>query len=290
MVAPDLAESASSSSFLSKRHTVIEPAAGWQGVGFREIWQFRELVRALAGRDIKLRYKQTVLGFAWCVLQPFLQMVVFSVLLAGVGGVTGDKGIPYPIFTYSGLLVWQYFADGLTRSSTSLVVNNVLVSKVYFPRLTAPISGVISPLLDFAIGSVVLIGIMFYYHFPLTMAFVTVPLFLGLAVLAASSFGIWMAAVNVRYRDVGYAMPFVVQTWMFLSPVVYSAKKVTGTGRILYSLNPMAGVVGGFRHAVLGRGTVDWGMVGIGTAVSVVVLLGGVFYFRRVERTFADSI
>jgi len=287
---PDLAEPASSSGVLSTRHTVIEPPSGWQGLGFGEIWQYRELLRALAGRDVKLRYKQTVLGFAWCVLQPFLYMVVFSALLAGVGGVTGENGIPYPIFTYSGLLIWLYFADALTRSSTSLVTNNVLVSKVYFPRLTAPLSGVVSPMLDFVIGSVMLVGIMIYYSFPLTSAFLLVPLFLVLAVLAAAAFGIWLSAINVRYRDVGYAMPFVVQIWMFVSPVVYSASKVHGKARYFYSLNPMAGVVSGFRYAVLGSGTLDWVMVGIGTAVSVAVLTGGLLYFRRVERTFADAI
>jgi lipopolysaccharide transport system permease protein len=217
-------------------------------------------------------------------------MVVFSALLAGVGGVTGEQGIPYPIFSYSGLLIWLYFADALTRSSTSLVTNNVLVSKVYFPRLTAPLSGVISPMLDFAIGSVLLVGIMIYYSFPLTTAFFLVPLFLVLAVLAASAFGIWLSAINVRYRDVGYAMPFVVQIWMFVSPVVYSASKVQGKAKFFYSLNPMAGVVEGFRYAVLGRGTLDWSMVLIGTAVSLAVLTGGMLYFRRVERTFADAI
>ena len=237
MAVPDLAEPASSSGLLSTRHTVIEPPSGWQGIGLREIWQYRELLRALAGRDIKLRYKQTVLGFAWCVLQPFLYMVVFSALLAGVGGVTGEQGIPYPIFSYSGLLIWLYFADALSRSSTSLVTNNVLVSKVYFPRLTAPLSGVISPMLDFVIGSVLLVGIMIYYSFPLTTAFLLVPLFLFLAVLAASAFGIWLSAINVRYRDVGYAMPFVVQIWMFVSPVVYSASKVQGKAKFFYSLN-----------------------------------------------------
>ena len=193
-------------------------------------------------------------------------MVVFSALLAGVGGVTGESGIPYPIFSYSGLLIWVYFADALTRSSTSLVTNNVLVSKVYFPRLTAPLSGVISPMLDFVIGSVLLVGIVTYYSFPLTWAFLLVPLFLLLAVLGRA-FGIWLPAINVRYRYVGYAMPFLVQIWMSVSPVVYSASKVQGKARFFDSLNPMAGVVSGFRYAVLGRGTLDWTIIAIGTVV-----------------------
>lgn len=270
--------------------TIIEPARGWQGLGIAELWRFRELLRSLVERDIKVRYKQTVLGFLWAVLQPFLFMVVFSVLLSGVGGVKGDPGVPYPVFSYGGLLIWSYFADAITRSSGSLVTNNVLVSKVYFPRLTAPMSGVLSPLLDFTIGLVMLVGIMWWYGYGLTLSVLLLPLCLVLAVVAATAFGVWFAALNVKYRDISYAMGFVVQVWMFVSPVVYSAKSITGAKRVLYSLNPMGGIVLGFRRGIVGHGPFDWGMLGVGTAVSVVVLLSGVLYFRRVERTFADSI
>lgn len=273
------------------RHRVlIEPARGWQGVGLGELWRYRELLRALAVRDVKVRYKQTVLGFLWAVLQPFLFMVVFTVLLHNVGGVQGDPGVPYPVFTYGGLLIWNYFSDGVSRAAASLVTNNVLVSKVYFPRLTAPLSGVLSPLLDFGVGLVVLVGLMVHYDYGVSSSLALLPLCLLLAVVAASGFGIWFSALNVKYRDVSYAMSFVVQIWMFLSPVVYTSKSVQGTWRLIYSLNPMGGIVLGFRRGIVGHGPFEWSMLGVGTLVSVVVLLSGVVYFRRVERTFADSI
>lgn len=270
--------------------TIIEPTRRWQGFGFAELWRYRELLTALVVRDIRLRYKQTVLGFLWAAIQPFLYMVVFTILLHNVGGVEGDPGVPYPVFTYGGLLVWNYFADSLNRSASSLVSNKVLVSKVYFPRLTAPLSGVVSPLLDFVVGFIVLLGIMWHYNYGIGVHALLLPLCLVLAILAATAFGVWFAAINVKYRDVAYAMSFIVQIWMFVSPVVYSAQSLTGTRKFLYALNPMGGVVLGFRRGVVGHGPFGWDVLGIGTAVSVVVFFTGLLYFRRVERTFADAI
>lgn len=270
--------------------TVIEPSRGWQLFGLREVWQFRELLHVLTMRDVKIRYKQTLLGMGWAVLQPFFAMVVFSITLNGVAGVQSEPGVPYPIFAYSGLLIWLYFSDAVTRASKSLVANNILVSKVYFPRLIAPLSGVAAPVVDFAIALAILVALMVWYGIAFSWTLLLVPLFLLAAVLCATAFGVWLAALNVEYRDIGYVVPLVVQLWMFLTPVVYAASDANGTMRVIYSLNPMAGIVTGFRWSVLHSGRVDWSVFVPSMTVMAVVLTGGVLYFRRLERTFADSI
>lgn len=270
--------------------TVIEPSDGWQFLGLKELWQFRELLRALTLRDVKIRYKQTILGMGWAVLQPFFAMVVFTVALNGAAGVQPEPGIPYPIYTYSGLVIWLYFSDAITRASKSLATNNMLVSKVYFPRLIAPLSGVAAPVLDFGIAMAILFVLMVWYGIGFSWTLLLTPLLLLAAVICATAFGVWLAALNVEYRDIGYAVPLAVQLWMFLTPVVYSLTNVEGALRIVYSLNPMAGIVIAFRWSVLHRGHVDWGMFVPSMAVLALVLVGGVMYFRRLERTFADSI
>ena len=270
--------------------TVIEPARGWQLKGLREIWHFRELLRMLTMRDVKIRYKQTVLGMGWAILQPFFAMVVFSVVLNGAAGVESEPGVPYPVYVYSGLVIWLYFSEAISRASRSLVTNNMLVSKVYFPRLIAPLSGVAAPAIDFAIAMVILLGLMARYSVGITWSILLAGPLLLAAMLCAAAFGIWLAALNVEYRDIGYAVPLAVQLWMFLTPVVYAVDEVDGALRVIYALNPMAGIVSAFRAAVLDRGTVEWDIFTISMVVLVVVLVTGVLYFRRVERTFADAI
>lgn len=270
--------------------TVIEPSKGWQFIGFRELWQYRELARSLTMRDIKVRYKQTVLGLGWAILQPVFAMVVFSIALNRAAGVQSEPGIPYPVYTYAGLVIWLYFADALNRASASLVTNNMLVSKVYFPRLIAPLSGVASPVIDFVIAMVVLLLLMAGYNMAISWTLLLTPLLLLAGVLCAAAFGVWLAALNVEYRDVGYAVPLFVQLWLFLTPVAYSVDNVHGILRLVYSLNPMAGIVIAFRWAVLHRGRADWSVFASSMGVLVVVLVTGLLYFRRVERNFADSI
>lgn len=270
--------------------TVVEPPTGWQNIGFSEIWRHRELLVALTMRDVRVRYKQTALGLAWAVLQPFVAMVVFSVVLNGAAGVQSEPGVPYPIFAYSGLVVWFYFADALNRASRSLVTNNLLVSKVYFPRLIAPISGVVAPLLDFAMAFVILIGLMLFYRVGLSWTLLITPLILLAAVLCAAAFGVWLAALNVEYRDIGYAIPLLLQLWLFLTPVVYPASSVHGVLHVVFALNPMASIVVAFRWAMLGHGSVDLALLVPSLLVLAIVLVAGLLYFRRVERTFADAL
>ena len=255
-----------------------------------ELWQFRELLGMLTMRDVKIRYKQTALGMGWAIIQPFFAMVVFSVVLNQNAGVSSAPGVPYPVYVFSGLVVWYYFAESISRASRSLVTNNMLVSKVYFPRLIAPLSGVAAPIIDFFISMAILIGLMLYYGVELSWSIVWVfPLLLA-SMLCAAAFGIWLAALNVEYRDIGYAIPLVVQLWMFLTPVVYAVSDIHGALLVIYSLNPMAGIITAFRVAVLQSGTVDWGVFGSSMIVLLIVLVTGIWYFRRVERTFADAI
>lgn len=290
MTAADLTEVAPQQRSHELHRVVIEPHHGWRGIGLRELWRFRELVRALAGRDIKIRYKQTLLGFLWAVLQPFMLMVVFTFMLHGVGNVAGDPGLPYPIFSFSGLVLWQYFSDSVSRSAISLVSNNVLVSKVYFPRLAAPLSGIVAPMLDFVIAFVMLLGMMLWYGIAPTHLMPWAILFLLMTAITAMAFGVWLAALNVEFRDVGYAIPLLMQLWMFAGPVAFSASNVSGVRKWVFALNPMGGILLGFRRAMLGKGPFEWWMVGVGFSISVVMLVTGLLYFNRVERTFADAI
>ena len=272
---------------------VIEPTGGFASLQLRALWEYRELLLFLVWRDLKVRYKQTALGVAWVVLQPLVSMVVFSVLFGGLLGVpSGD--VPYPIFVYAGLLPWQYFAGSLTRSSTSLVGSAHIITKVYFPRLVIPISGVISGLVDLGIAFLILLGMMVLYSVMPTPAVIWLPFFLLLAMLTALAFGLWLSALNVRYRDVNYLVPFLVQIWMYLTPVIYASTLIPEEFRWLLALNPMTGVVEGFRWALLGEYLADaqapGPLLAASVAITLLVLASGLVFFRRTERTFADIV
>lgn len=267
----------------------IVPRTGWVALQLGDVWEFRDLLWVLTSRDVRIRYKQTLLGAGWAILQPFFAMIVFSVFLGRVAGVSSE-GFPYPIFAYSGLLIWLYFAEAIKRAGESLVGNSVLVSRVYFPRLIAPLSGVLSPLVDLAVAYLLLIALMFWYSVPIGWTMLLLPVFTLAGVLTAAAFGIWLAALNVEYRDIRHAIPLLVQLWLFMTPVVYPAGLIGPRLRLLYALNPMAGVVQGFRWCILQRGAGVGGMFVVSLAVIALVLTSGLFYFQRVEKRFADAI
>jgi lipopolysaccharide transport system permease protein len=268
---------------------VIRPKKGWISLGLADLWRYRELAFFLTWRDISVRYKQTVLGAAWALLQPFFTMIIFSVVF-GMFGKLPSEGLPYPIFTYTALLPWQLFAYSLTESGNSLVANQNLITKVYFPRVVIPISATLGGLLDFAIAFVLLMGMMMFYGVRPTSAVWTLPLFLLLALITALGAGLWLSALNVEYRDVRYTIPFLTQFWMYASPVAYSSTLIPERWRALYGLNPMAGVVEGFRWALLGTGKAPGPLLAVSVAVSILLLVTGLMYFRRMERTFADKV
>ncbi len=267
----------------------IEPSRGWTALKIKELWTYRELLYFLIWRDIKLRYKQTELGVAWAIIQPFLTMIIFSLFFGRLAKIPSD-GIPYPVFAFTALLPWTFFANGLTQSSNSLVGNSNLITKVYFPRLIIPISGVLSGAIDFAIAFVVLIGMLFYYKMHITAAILWLPLFLILALTVALGVGLWFSALNVKYRDVRFVVPFIVQVWMFATPIAYSSTLIPEHWRAIYGLNPMVGVVEGFRWMLLGARTQPTPMIAVSTAVALAILISGAYYFRRVEKTFADIV
>jgi len=266
----------------------IEPQRGWVSPELADLWRYRELLLLLTWRDIKVRYAQTVLGAAWAIIQPLLTMVIFSIIFGQLAKLPSD-GIPYPIFTYTALLPWQLFAFSLTNSSNSLVGSQSLISKVYFPRLIIPIASVLPALVDFAVSFLVLIGMMFYYHIPLTTRILVLPLFLLLAVATALAVGLWLSALNVEYRDIRYVVPFLTLFWQYATPVAYSSSLIPEKWRLLYGLNPMTGVVEGFRWALLGSGRVD-GMIWVSVGIIFLILISGLAYFKRMEATFADVI
>ena len=273
----------------SEAHLSIEPPRGWAALELRELWLYRELLFFLAWRDIKLRYKQTALGAAWAILQPLLTMVIFSVIFGQLAKLPSD-GIPYPIFTYAALLPWQLFSFALTNSSNSLINSQNLISKVYFPRLIIPLASTLAGLMDFAIAFLVLLGLMAYYHITPTMAILYLPLFLILALLSALAVGVWLSALSVEYRDVRYIVPFLTQFWMYATPIAYASSLIPENWRLLYGVNPMTGVVEGFRWALLGIQTSGGSMILVSAAVVVVMFISGLYYFRRMENNFADVI
>ncbi len=265
----------------------IEPSSGWVSLRLGELWEYRELLYFLVWRDIKVRYKQTALGAAWAILQPVLTMVVFSVFFGRLAKVPSD-GIPYPVFALAALVPWQLFAYAVSESTSSLVVSQNLIKKVYFPRLVIPIASVLAGLVDFAISFVALIGLMTYYGIRPTPAIAILPLFILLAVASALCVGLWLSALNVEFRDVRYTIPFLTQFWMFVTPVAYPSSLIPEKWRTVFGLNPMAGVVEGFRWALLGKATSLGSFLAVSIAVVVVLLFGGLVYFRRMESTFAD--
>jgi len=269
--------------------TRIGPSKGWVSLKLRELFEYRELLYFLVWRDIKVRYKQTALGASWAIIQPFFTMVVFSLFFGRLAKVPSD-GVPYPIFSFAALVPWTFFATSLINSSNSLVGSANLIKKVYFPRLAIPIATVLSGLVDFAIAFVMLIGMMLWYGIPLTVHTLWLPLFLLLAVATSLGVGLWLSAMNVEYRDVKYVVPFLTQFWMLATPVAYPSSLLSGKWRAVYALNPMVGVVEGFRWSLLGTKTNLGPIILVSSVTAAVILISGAFYFRRMERTFADVV
>jgi lipopolysaccharide transport system permease protein len=269
--------------------TVIRPPKGWIPINLRELWAYRELLYFFTWRDIKVRYKQTLLGFAWAILQPLLMMIVFTLFFGTLANVPSEN-IPYPLFNYAALLPWTLFAEAITRSSNILLQDANLLQKVYFPRLFLPLSSILSPLVDFAIALVVLFGLMLYFSYSPTITMLWLPLFLLLELILALGVGLWLSAINVEYRDVRYVVPFLVQLWLFASPVVYGTTFVPERFRVAYGLiNPMVGIIDGFRWAILGTERPSY-LIFASVAIIIVVLISGAFYFRRREKAFADVV
>ena len=275
---------------MSEELTMIKPSRGWVALNLKDLWKYRELVYFLIWRDIKVRYKQAALGVAWAIIQPLLTMVIFSVVFGKFGKLPTDNSIPYPLFTFAALLPWQLFASALQRAGTSLVGSANLITKIYFPRLIIPISAVVGGIADFAISFLILIGLMLYYRVYPTWNVLWIIPFTLLTFITALAVGLWLSAMNVRYRDVQQMIPFLIQAWMFASPVAYSAKLITDrTWQLIYGLNPLAGIIQGFRWAMLG-GTPPGELMWISASVMVILLISGLYYFRRMEKTFADTV
>ncbi len=268
----------------------IKPSKGLAALNLRDLWVYRELVYFMVWRDVKVKYKQTLLGMAWAVIQPVMTMLVFTFLFGKVAKLPTD-GIPYPVFSFTALLPWGLFTTALNQGSRSLVAHNNMVTKIYFPRLILPLASVLSGVVDFAIAFVILIGLMLYYQVtPAWHLLWTLPLLLVMTVVTALGVALWLSAVNVKYRDVNQALPFLTQFWLFATPVAYSASVISAKWQLVYSLNPMAGVVNGFRWALLGSGNGPDLSFWVSALISVVILISGLFYFRSMEKTFADTI
>jgi lipopolysaccharide transport system permease protein len=268
----------------------IKPTKGLAALNLRDLWIYRELVFFMVWRDVKVKYKQTLLGMAWAVIQPVMTMLVFTFVFGSVAKVATD-GIPYPIFSFAALLPWGLFETALNQGSRSLVAHNSMVTKIYFPRLILPMSSVFAGLVDFVIAFVILIVLMIYYRMPPAYDLLwTLPFFILLAILTALGVALWLSAINVKYRDVNQALPFLTRFWLFVTPIAYSSEIITGKWQYLYYVNPMAGVVDGFRWALLGSGAGPGPHLWVSAGISVLVLISGLFYFRSMEKTFADTI
>lgn len=288
------AESQASQSFFpqisaTEHRVLLRPSRGWASLGLQELWEYRELLYFLTWRDLTVRYKQTVLGITWAVIQPFMTMLVFSLFFGRLAQIPSD-GVPYPVFSYAGLVPWMFFANSLNQSSNSLVSNANLITKVYFPRLAAPIATVLSGVVDLTFASLVLLGMLPYYGLVPTWNVVWLPFFLLLAIVSSLGVGLWLSALNVQFRDVRYAVPFLTQLWMFATPIAYPSSLVSERWAFLYALNPMVGVVEGFRWALLGTATAPGLSVAASSSVALVLLIGGALYFRKMEKTFADMV
>lgn len=267
----------------------IEPSKGWVSVKLKELWAYRELLYFLIWRDVKVRYKQTVLGIAWAVIQPLFTMVVFSIFFGKLAKMPSDD-LPYPVFVFAALVPWTFFANGLGNASASLVANSNLISKVYFPRLSVPIATVFSGFVDFILAFIILLGMMLYFGIIPTLNVLWLPFFLLLALITSLGVALWLSAMNVQFRDVRYIVPFLTQMWLFLTPIAYPSSLLAEPWKSFYGINPMAGVVEGFRWALLGTNTAPGRILIVSTVVSIGILVTGAFYFRRLEKTFADVI
>jgi lipopolysaccharide transport system permease protein len=267
----------------------IEPSKGWVSLKLDELWEYRELLYFLIWRDIKVRYKQTVLGAAWAIIQPFFTMVVFSLFFGRLAKIPSD-GVPYPIFAYAALVPWTFFAHGLSHAANELIQSANLLKKVYFPRLAMPIAVVLAGVVDFALAFIVLLGMMLYYGIVPTINVLWLPLFSLLALITSMGVGMWLSAVNVQFRDVRYAVPFLVQLWLFATPIAYPSSLLPEPWRTLYGINPMVGVVEGFRWALLDTVPAPGPIIAVSALIGLALLVGGAFYFRRMEKTFADVV
>lgn len=271
-------------------YLLIQPSRGWVSLKLRELWEYRELLYFLTWRDIKVRYKQTVLGATWAIIQPFMTMVVFTLFFGGLAQIPSD-GVPYPIFSYTALVPWTFFATGLTMSSNSLVGSANLIKKVYFPRLVIPIATVLSGVVDFVLAFFILLVMMLFVGIVPTGHIIFLPLFLLLAFITALGIGLWLSAMNVQFRDVRYTVPFLTQFWMFITPIAYPSSLIENEVlRVIYGLNPMAGVVEGFRWALLGTNTAPGAVILASSFAALILFISGLFYFRRMEKTFADVV
>jgi lipopolysaccharide transport system permease protein len=267
----------------------IGPAEGWAALRLYDLWEYRELLYFLIWRDIKVRYKQTVLGAAWAVIQPFFTMVVFSFFFGRLAKMPSD-GLPYPVFSYAAMVPWMFFANGMSQASSKLVGSGDLLKKVYFPRLVIPLAAVCSGTVDFLLAFLVLLGMMIFYGILPTLAALWLPMFLLLAMMTALGAGLWLSALNIQFRDIQYVVPFLVQAWLFATPIAYPTSIVPASWRPLYGLNPMVSVVEGFRWALLGSSTAPGLVVGASALAALILLISGAFYFRRMESTFADVV
>ena len=267
----------------------IEPSKAWVSLRLGELWEYRELVYFLTWRDIKVRYKQTVLGAAWAIIQPLFSMLIFSLFFGRLAKIPSD-GIPYPLFSFAALVPWTFFANGLNQSSNSLVASANLIKKVYFPRLTIPVAAVLAGVVDFALAFIVLLGMIALYGVAPTINMLWTPLFLLLALVTSLGVGLWLSALNVQYRDVRYIVPFVTQVWMFSTPIAYPASLLSEPWRTIYGFNPMVGVVEGFRWALLGTNTAPGATIAVSSLAALMILVSGAFYFRHMEKTFADVV
>lgn len=267
----------------------IAPSRGWVPLKLSELWEYRELLYFLVWRDIKVRYKQTALGASWAIIQPFFTMVVFSLFFGHLGKIPSD-GLPYPIFAFAALVPWAFFANGLSQASNSLVGSSNLITKVYFPRLIIPLGSVFSGIIDFVIAFAVLVGMMFFYGLVPTLNVLWLPLFLLLAVITSLGVGLWLSALNVEYRDVRHVVPFITQFWLLATPIGYPSSMLPEPWRTVYGLNPMAGVVEGFRWALLGTNSAPGPIIAVSAAAAILILITGAFYFRRMEKNFADVV
>jgi lipopolysaccharide transport system permease protein len=269
--------------------TIIEPKKGWVPIDLREIWDYRELLYFLTKRDIKVRYKQTVLGGLWALIQPAFTMIVFTLFFGRLAKMPSD-GIPYPIFVYAGLLPWTYFANAVAASGNSLVGSANLITKVYFPRIMVPASASLAGLLDFAVAVLVLAVLMVYYQFIPGVGILLFPALVVLTFICAVSVGLWLSAMSVQYRDIRYVIPFLIQIWLFVSPVIYPVSLVKDKYQWLLALNPMGGLIHAYRASLLGHQPIDWSLLGLSALIILALFLGGLGYFKRMERTFADIV
>lgn len=267
---------------------VIKPSSSWEAVNLRDLWAYRELLFFLVWRDLKVRYRQTVLGVLWVVMQPLLMTLVFTVFLGKLVRVPSD-GVPYPLFAYAGILPWTFFTNAVANSGNSLVSNAHLITKVYFPRIIIPAAAVGGRLVDFFVAFLTLIGLMVYYRAPVTNSMLLVPALAALLTLFSTGLGMWVSALNVKYRDIGIVLPVLMQLWMFVSPVAYPTSMVPEDWRRLYSLNPMVGIIEGFRNALFGR-DIDYSTLAGTTVVTLVLFVYSVYAFKQMEKTFADIV